>query len=240
MSGSNAGLRNSLQILSVISEHKVGVQFTELKKLCGGLSSGTLSRLLKVIIEEGWCEKGNEGFYHAAGKFRLAADNISGANNRESLIQNRLIRLAESSGESAALVNWNENGYMTFRNKHEMPESYHYLNIGKTNNSYAVHGFGMIGVAYSCDRARQQLIADYQGTEQQRTAYSQIIMQAREDGIIMAQDKGIRIASPVLTKDENFVGVCGISLLPREITDEQKQNYFDLVKEAARDLGSYF
>jgi len=241
MVGTNSGLRKSLQILLTLAHKNDGVPFTELKKSCGNLPPATLSRLLKVLAEEGWCKKAEDGQYYPAGNFRLAADEMCGLSNREKFIQRRIAQLAQDTRESAALVEWNDIGYITFRNKHEIGGSFRYMNIGNNNNGVYVHGFAMLGLAFANHQAQHTIYANYPGTIEERDSFVNKLLECRKKGFIIAQDQSaIRVVSAVLDKSKTFIGACGISMLIRELSTSEEDNYLAQVMQAAQDIGSYF
>ncbi len=240
MAENNSGLRKSLLIMAKIAENRKGLSFTHLRRLCADMPSATLSRLLKVLIDEKWLDKDKHGHYYPGNVFMSSADIISGQSNRQQLIQKRIKMLAQDTCESAAFIEWNNEGYFTFRSKYEMPESYHYMEAGQSSNDIFNHGFALLGMAYCNYEQLQKLYIRHEMPEGEREKHRKYLQVLRQEKVIIKQDKGIRIAAAAVNSSNNLVGVVGISMLPRELSDSDKSFYFSQVKSAAEDIVSYF
>lgn len=239
MAEDNPGLRRSLNILSVISEHPEGINFTNLRIICGDLPSATLSRLLRVITEEGWCHKREDGLYYPGRELVRAANRLSIPENIEELINARIEQLARETGESASYVLWNLRKGITFTHKCEMPDSYHYLDIGKSNTIYHLHGFSRLAMAYHSKEEIEKLFIRIKATDADVQSFFTQQESLQKSGCIIHADRGIRIGATVFNHAGKAVAIAGISLLPRELGGNEQSELLSSVISAARDITAY-
>ncbi len=224
----SSGLRKSIAIVGVLANRSGTVSFMEFRRELG-LPSATLSRLLKVLIDEGWVLRCENGEYSCGPALIHDAEQIAAANSVGRKLQPIVTRLAHDSGESAAYVEWAGDGFV-FRCKEEMADSYHYIDVGTRNLDCIYNGFGVVSVAFQGIQYAQTVVArrvdpDQVGAELERHAA------IRRDRFLLSYDKGTRFLASVGAKG----GVIGISMLPRELSDDSIRRLTHQVRAAAEE-----
>lgn len=228
----SAGLRQSLKIIQIVAHDSNGIAFSELRRRLDNLAAPTVSRLLKVLISEEWLRKSDEGRYRPGPRLIDTAFGAVGGRNRAALVQPIVERLAQETGQSAAYVELTEAGLL-FRAKREMPESFHYINLGSVNAAVTNHGFGLVALAYAPDSLREKFIPAEDATPEAATL-RQALEAVRQAGFGSYQDKGLRLAVPVRAETHGeLLGVIGITLWPRELSPDENANLLDQVRNAA-------
>jgi DNA-binding IclR family transcriptional regulator len=193
--------------------------FSELRAGLGGLAAPTLSRLLRALVAAGLVSKREDG-YRVGPRLERTARRLVGGLDPATLVEPVLGQLAETTGDSAAFYGWQDGG-MTLRAKHEVPESFHYMPIGQPVPELTLHGFAQALVAAlpeherrACWRrcpARQRGLAEFIA----RTAV------IRRDGFVIERGEhksGVtRVAAAVRAgADGDVLGSLGVSTLSRD------------------------
>lgn len=212
------GLRQALAIVTRISCGDAdGVGFTQLRRELGDLPAPTLARLLRVLVEEGWVRKTAAGLYACGSAFSSVAERIVRLLPDSGKIMTPVVQaLAETTGESAAYAEWAGRGFV-FRAKQEMPESFHYIPVGRVNPDLWVNGFGRVCLAHQPAATIDRILKAHAGADS-ATAAAQLAGLARIRKLTVwvseEKDQRTRIVAPVLT-DGGLAGVIGISV-PRQ------------------------
>lgn len=222
---SNPGLRHALQILDHLASAHRGLGFTELKQRLG-VQPATASRLLKVLVEERYLEKTNQGTYCVGPRLASIAQRWTGGSAYGPLIEPIVDELAVASGESAAFVEWGAEG-ITFRAKREMPESYHYMAVGHTNTNPTTNGFGQVALAWHPDALGRF------GQTRHRTALRPQLAAIRRKAVHESRDLGLRLCAAVTAPDGALAGVIGISSLRFTMSAADRQRLKQQVRAAA-------
>ena len=69
------------------------------------------TRHLKVLMEENWLKRGEDGLYRPGPAYLCSVTNMTGKPNPEGLIRPVVERLALETGHSAAFAEWDRGGY---------------------------------------------------------------------------------------------------------------------------------
>ncbi len=206
----NVSLRRGLKLLDLLAGRHP-VTFSYLREGLGDLPATTLSRLLKVLLEEGWVLRDAQGHYGLApGGVDFARRCIGGLDEGE-LLAPLVERLAEETGESAAFAQFREIGFF-FLAKREAPSSYHYIPLYQLNPDLKDNGFGFLCLAFQRDDLiRYRLAAMDDLTEAQRQALLANYAAYRERGVqahlageqpvsVVEDPKALRILAPVFAR----------------------------------------
>lgn len=229
------GLRKSLDILYLLSTRKSGLTFNGMRKLLNDSPSATLSRLLKVLIEEKWAEKSRDGTYTVGSVFSKAGYMIMGRKQKYVDIDNIVKDLAKETKESAGYVEWVYHGFV-FRCKEEMPDSFHYIDTETLNTEIFTNGFGITCMAYVPDKQIRTFYAEEDADKKvDLNEFFERTKKIRQEGFFISHDyNGIRFVSPVLVREEKiFAGVIGVSLSAKKLSDDKINFLKTKVKEAA-------
>ena len=149
------GLRRGIGVLEHLAIR--GPQtFNALKAEYSGVSSSTLSRLLKTLQDEGLVENASGGGYRLAERSkrlgRYITDNLSLVERVDPI----LLRLARHTGESAAFFEFQDTAVMLLA-KVEMPERFHYSPVGSTNVHFDRHGFSKLLFAHLAKKDQKRI-----------------------------------------------------------------------------------
>ncbi|MBN2714123.1 MAG: helix-turn-helix domain-containing protein [Planctomycetes bacterium] len=228
----SAGLRTSLDILRLISERPEAVPFNELKESLS-LAAPTLSRLLKVLMDEGWVYKEENGSGYAVGDlFRHISHRVAGTVSREEAMTPIVKWLARKTGESAGYVEWAGAGFQ-FMAKQEMPDSYHYIPTLQINGDVFHNGFGVTCLAWQEPGVQARVLGRQELPQASEIIYGRLAV-VRNERFLKSIDKGIRFIAPVLNrKTEAFIGAMGVSTIPRDIDEKAEKNLAESVLKAA-------
>lgn len=231
----SSGLRLALGMLRVLAENDGQASFSQLKKELNNTPSATVSRILKVVAEEGWIVRSAQGGYCIGDRYRRAARQITALDDPGKVLQPVVEALARESKESATFVTWEGDGFL-FRNKHEMPDSFHYRAVGEVNREDMFRtALGITCMAWQppevVAKFAKKMLDNPDLDEWQRRLET-----VRDEKMCRTLDKGLRFAAPVC-KNGLFIGVIAISLLPRELTGEEETRYRAHVHRAAERAG---
>jgi DNA-binding IclR family transcriptional regulator len=252
----NISLRRGLKVLDLLAGRHP-VTFSYLRERLGDVPATTLSRLLKVLLEEGWVLRDAQGHYCLApGGVDFARRCIGGLDEGE-LLAPLVERLAEETGESAAFAQFREIGFF-FLAKREAPSSYHYIPLYQLNPDLKDNGFGFLCLAFQRDDLIRYRLAAMDGlTEAEREAFLANYAAYRERGVqahlageqpvfVVEDPKALRILAPVFIRRagsdngesclQRVRGIIGISRLnknDRENIDALERRVADAALRAS-------
>ena len=138
--GALLGLRRGLKLLELLAAAEEGLTFNQIKNAFDDLVPSTVSRLLKVLIDEGMIRNDhNSKCYLLAERSQKMADLICGKISLAEKMQPYLDDLSKKTGFSAAFFQY-EDGKAILQAKSEQAEAFHYSGIGSfpTNQQHAM------------------------------------------------------------------------------------------------------
>ena len=237
--GQMMGFRRGVWVLKVLARYPEGCTFGQLQKQLDDLPAPTLSRLLKVMVDERMVAKDPAAGIYKTGPlaFNLSRRFLGRATVPE-VMQPIVDQLAEVTGESAAYAEYENSSIIFLATKH-MPQSFHYMEIGSPNTKVAYHGFGQICLAHlpegKTDLAVRKSPVPLPLPEKQ---YRARLNKIKKDGYFIeyreSQDVVTRVIAPVFKgKGGTFLGALGITALANKLTTDRKRNYIAAVTEAA-------
>lgn len=154
-----APLRRGFDILKALAEHEDWCSFSRLQALCGNLPAPTLSRLLRVLVDEALVEKHPDtGRYRKGPALLELAHTVLGSIPKARVLQPVIDGLADQTGQSAALFELEDNAIVMVA-KAERPNSCHYISVGARNTDIARHGFARAILAFLDQSAVPPLLA---------------------------------------------------------------------------------
>ncbi|MBN1864605.1 MAG: helix-turn-helix domain-containing protein, partial [Victivallales bacterium] len=222
------GLRRGLRVLELLAGTvDTGLGFGRLREEFGDLAPSTVSRVLKVLMDEGYVEPGGFGRGYVLGaRARDFALRVSGHASTAQRMEVHVERLALESGHSAAYFELAGAG-VVLRVKSERPDAFHYAGVG-SSPAGPRHCMKLVCMAFAG--------GDTGGF---REGELDIL---RGSGVLANEDDDqpglTRIASPVFIGGAGgkFVGALGISSFRRFSAEELKKLSFT-VKEIAASAG---
>jgi DNA-binding IclR family transcriptional regulator len=208
-------LRRGIQLLQVASCHPAGVSFTELGRITG-VSRASLSRLLKVLVDEGLlrCDQ-SSGWYRHGPAFESMVVATTALGALPGMAQPLLHQLAEATGSSAVLV-LAAGCELIIGAKHEVIDGCQHVPVGARMPRPLSNGLGRCLAAHMGGNARLELLAACGEPAGSAAAWEADLAPIRADQLVVPDsgDLGhfIRVAAPVFRRDGAVVAVIGISL----------------------------
>ncbi|MCX7935912.1 MAG: helix-turn-helix domain-containing protein, partial [Planctomycetota bacterium] len=176
-----AALRRGFAILGRLAQARRGCAFSELRQAAGGVSAASLSRLLKVMRDEGLVARDDKtGIYTLGQNFLALARTAIGNRSPAEIVSPILERLAQETGESAA---WFElNGDQPFlAAKSEVADGFHYIAVGQRMPRVLPHGFGMVIAAW----AGEHFVKRHAPLPLPAREYRRLLQQIREGRLLV-------------------------------------------------------
>ena len=232
----SSGVDQSFKIIESLSARR-SKGFNELRRELNEMPSATLSRLLKNLIELGWAEKNPDGSY-SCGKTAIAtAAQIGRSFPEDQLMEKYVTALALKSGESAAFGIWDGDA-MIFKCKHEIAESFRYMDLNKKNFDSG-NLFVQTCMAYQSEAAIEHIIGELAEKNKLKSRLEAI----RTTRISIYEDsRSSRICAPVM-KQNSFYGVLGISVSKHNLSDAERAVYAgyleSILTQVEKDLAAY-
>lgn len=234
------GLRRGVGIIQVLVNNGGAMTFSEIQASCGGLAAPTLSRILKVLIDEGMLNRNEgQGPYELGGRFRGMARRFCGVASVEELVKPGLRNLAMETEQTSCLFVWDEDGSRLVA-KHEMNESMHIIDVGERNTRVFRNGFGQACITQLDE---QQIISLLETLEEKPVLpvadYLARLKSARDEGILVengeANPRIHRVVAPLrIGKDQRIaaVGICSGKAVDGRI------DFIEAVQDAAKRICS--
>lgn len=229
------GLRRASALLAILSNRPDGMTFGQLQSGMGNLAAPTLSRLLKVLVAEGWLEKGAENRYLAGVGFRQLCLRICGLASDTEIMASFVHELAAVCWETAGYAVFAGDGFM-FKAKDERPSSYHHIECMVRNGDVISNGYGRMSLAYQTESVMISNWIRHGISESEQTRLLDESRQIRERGWLVSREPiGTRfLAAVFLGESGAFSGVLGVSSIMRSIPEERNEFLLGQVCDAAR------
>lgn len=242
------GLRMGFSIVDHCARSQDGIGFSELRETCGGASPSTMSRILKVLMEEGVIEKrAADGRYSTGANFAAMARNALGRRSLADIMGPIVADLAEATRESAAFYAL-DGKRMRLVCKREMENSFHYMDVGMTWGPLWQDPFGLVCLRrYDKGLAAQVDIDALRefGIKDVGKASSLVAMESDYQGAAVAFTRRMggrgevtRVVAPAYAGVERrVVGSLGITMPGANAEPGRVENCVAAVERAARKAG---
>ena len=224
-------MQRALAILYHCAEHASGVSFSELKTVAGDIAGTTLSRILSKLLDDRDLIKDVEtGLYVIGPRFIQAAQHAAGALSLEAIIEPIVKRLALKLGHSAAYFHWDED-WMYVGVKYELPENFHYSEIGFRHHPIGHTFFRPI-----------QTYLNKSHLKRLEVKHAEDIFQGiRKDGYYEQLEELrypiLRITAPVFCgPKKNISGAIGITSLVTKPKAKERQEIIEAVLSSAAEV----
>ena len=221
-------LQRALAILYFCAEQPEGVSFSTLKEVAGGIAGTTLSRILTALQVDGDLIKDAEsGLYQCGPRFLSAAQHAAGTLSLEAIIEPIVKRVALRTGHSAAYFHW-DGDWMFVCAKYEIPENFHYSQIGFRHHPVG-HTFFRPIQAYLKKRQLQTI-----GVE----GADEILERIRQDAYYQQVEELrcpiLRITAPIFAGSEHRIsGAIGITSLDVKLRKKELDAIIEAVTRGA-------
>lgn len=216
------GLRRGLKLLELLAAAEEGMTFNQIKNAFNDLVPSTVSRLLKVMMDENmiYLDHNLKRYLLAERANKIANMIISGVSVAEK-VKPYLDELARMTGFSAAFFQY-ENGKAVLKSKSEQPEAFHYSVIGSSPSSNA-HAMKIVCFAHEKNVAISEI--DKEKIEEIRSLPVFINEHDDKPGLI-------RIAAPVFDRNGDFLGAMGVSFY-QKMDNKKLIEIAEIVKKMA-------
>ena len=207
-------LRRALRILVQLGNTASGLSFGEIRKGLDHVSPPGLSRILKVLVEEGWTEKTPEGSYIPGSAMRLLWASYEEQRSMADRMAVWVDRMAVLTGESASYVEYRPGGFIHCY-KREMPESMHYMDINVLNSKLHINGLGKLCLAFQDDQVIDDEIRRLSlgGRETLRKELAEI---PSRRVYVSKETSKTRLGFPVFHPERSFQGAVGITVIHQQ------------------------
>lgn len=139
--------RRALALVEAIGRDPQASTFSELAVRMG-LSDASLSRLLKVLVEEEWLRQERPNGRYVVGHRTLAlAHALRSFGLHSPLVQGSVMSLAHVSGHSACVAAF-QGDFFVLVAKFEMLNSYHFIDVFVPNTDWIDNGMGQFLLAF--------------------------------------------------------------------------------------------
>lgn len=234
------GLRRGFEVLRVMADRGGEGSFNELKAACNELPSPTLSRLLKVLVEEGLLEKpANGGPYRLGGATITLAQSVVGAIPKEKKLQPVLDALAARTGHSAAYLEMSGN-HGIFVAKSLMPDAFSYRTVGDPITRINRNAFTQICLAYMDEKKAVRLLDGLtEPSAIPRKQFLQRLKRIRREGTFLAfqEDSRLlaRVVGAVMADSGAFLGAIGVTFHTAKVGKKEEAGLRVQVTNAAHE-----
>lgn len=229
--------RRALGVIEVLASEPDGIAFSKLESIMG-LSAPSLSRLLKMLIDEAWIETDHQGKYLVAPRTMTLARKLSGHWSEYELVEPLVRDLAYASGDSACFARFANDSFVLTA-KVEMPSSFHFIELFKRNFELHNNGIAITLMAYEDPELIRYLLEE-QVQESEMKAYFELFKKIRKDNYYIDRVGAVtRIAVPVPYDDgrsiRGVMAVASIKLAERDI-ESRRQLVIKAAADAAKRL----
>lgn len=139
--------RRSLALIEAISSSPQAATFSELAEKLS-LSPASLTRLLKMLVEEGWIRQERpNGRYMIAHRTLVLAHSLRSFGLHSPLVQGAVMSLAHVSGHSACVASF-QGDFFVLVAKCEVLNSYHFIDVFVPNTDWIDNGMGQFLLAF--------------------------------------------------------------------------------------------
>jgi DNA-binding IclR family transcriptional regulator len=232
-------VRRSAAILRILATRPGGCSFSELLTCGGRLSPASLSRLLKVLADEGLVAKDSmSGAYVVGAELLRLACGVRDAVSPRDVVQPVLDALAADTRQSAAFYEPETTGAVLTA-KAEIEEGFHYIRVFQRMPELPRHGFGQVLLAFTPAAVRRRWAGARWPTA--AAAYARRLTAVRR-GLVVLPDwapsggRGlIRLAAPVFRGGGGALcGVLGVTFWGGSVAAGRVAAMADRVVAAAR------
>lgn len=230
--------RRSLEIIELLARSPSGMNFGAIEQQLG-LSASSLSRLLKMLTDEGWITTNHRRKYVVANRAHKLAELLSGRWSESEIVKPIVDRLAQTHGHSACFAKYANYGFVLIH-KLEIASSYHFIDTYRINNELLTNEIGLVLLAHQRAEHANQVVARsvaHGNVEAVRARLNE----RRSQSICEAQEGFVRriVAPAFAAGQERPVGVVSVAILDPSAT-EAPENLREDVLAAAVEIGRQF
>lgn len=187
--------RRALSIVDALSRAPEGLSFSKLESEIG-VSAASLSRLLKMLLNEGWIETEQRGRYVVGARTMTLARHLSGHWSEHEIIEPVVKDLAIATGHSACFARFANDSFV-LTTKTEMPSSFHFIELYFKHYELHDNGMALTLLAYQEPETARYLLEEQIG-DNDIEEFVALLQEIRRDGYHISREGAVtRIAVPV-------------------------------------------
>ncbi|MCR9135761.1 MAG: helix-turn-helix domain-containing protein [Alphaproteobacteria bacterium] len=231
--------RRALSVVDALSRAPEGLSFSKLE-IEIGVSAASLSRLLKMLLNEGWIETEQRGRYVVGARTMTLARHLSGHWSEHEIIEPVVKDLAIATGHSACFARFANDSFV-LTTKTEMPSSFHFIELYFKHYELHDNGMALTLLAYQEPDIARYLLEEQIG-DGDIEGFVALLRTIRRDGHHISREGAVtRIAVPVHQgvghTVKGVVAIAAINMNPDE-TDSCLNSVRIAAEEAERRLNN--
>lgn len=216
--------RRALIILDTLARAPEGLSFSKLEAEIG-VSAASLSRLLKMLLNEGWIDTEQRGHYVVGARAMTMARHLSGHWSEAEIIEPVVRTLAFETGHSACFARFANDSFV-LTTKTEMPSSFHFIELYFKHYELHDNGMALTLLAYQTPETALYLLEEQVG-EAEIARLDEQLQRIRRDGYNISKEGAVtRIAVPVRQEPSHTVrgviAIAGINVDPKDAASSLK------------------
>lgn len=231
--------RRALSVVDALSRAPEGLSFSKLEVEIG-VSAASLSRLLKMLLNEGWIETEQRGRYVVGARTMTLARHLSGHWSEHEIIEPVVKDLAIATGHSACFARFANDSFV-LTTKTEMPSSFHFIELYFKHYELHDNGMALTLLAYQEPDTARYLLEEQIGDSDIEEFVARLQTIRREGHHISREGAVTRIAVPVHQgvghTVKGVVAIAAINMNPDE-TDQCLKSVCVAAGEAERRLNN--
>lgn len=231
--------RRALSVVDALSRAPEGLSFSKLE-IEIGVSAASLSRLLKMLLNEGWIETEQRGRYVVGARTMTLARHLSGHWSEHEIIEPVVKDLAIATGHSACFARFANDSFV-LTTKTEMPSSFHFIELYFKHYELHDNGMALALLAYQEPDTARYLLEEQIG-DADIEEFVALLQTIKRDGHHVSLEGAVtRIAVPVHQgvghTVKGVVAIAAINMNPNE-TDQCLKSVSLAAEEAERRLNN--
>lgn len=231
--------RRALSVVDALSRAPEGLSFSKLE-IEIGVSAASLSRLLKMLLNEGWIETEQRGCYVVGARTMTLARHLSGHWSDHEIIEPVVKDLAIATGHSACFARFANDSFV-LTTKTEMPSSFHFIELYFKHYELHDNGMALTLLAHQEPDIARYLLEEQIGDDDIE-GFVALLQTIRRNGHHVSREGAVtRIAVPVRQgvghTIKGVVAIAAINMNPDE-TDHCLNSVRIAAEEAERRLNN--
>lgn len=225
--------RRALSIVERVAQRRGGLSFSELA-VQTGLSAASLTRLLKMLVDEDWLHHhSRDAPYSVGSRLLQLADGLRVSDPGIEIAAPVMRRLSARLQHSACIAAIREDHFVLSA-KAERRDSYHFIDLMTPNLDWIDNGIGQVLLAFQPDAIAEEIYArHYQRAlfDADRARFARI----RSDRFLSREEGHVtRIIAALCPEDAPVTHVLAVAALTASRPDSER--LLHEVQQAAREI----
>ena len=229
--------RRALSVVEALARSPEPMSFSKLEEVIG-VSSATLSRLLKMLLSEGWIEMEPQGKYAVGSRLNTVARHLSGHWSEHEIVDPVIKELAFETGHSACFARYANDSFV-LTSKAEMPASFHFIDLFQKHYEMHNNGMALTLLAYVDPQTARYLLQEQIGNEQLEQV-EKLFARIRSEEIHVSQEGAVtRVTVPIFLRNHTLVK-SAVSVAAIGLEDQAIPRIKSAVRDAAQEITRRF